>query len=121
MRCTRCTGSAPLSGSSSTSTGGSVTRAAATLARWRIPLLNPARRRSAARQHVDRVQGPLGGPRVAHAVEVGHVAHQLAGGQPGGDGLVLRHQGDAPVDARGRCGGRAPRPAPVPRSRRSAR
>ena len=47
-RCTRCTGSAPLRGSSSTSTGGSVTRAAATLARWRIPLLNPARRRSAA-------------------------------------------------------------------------
>ena len=48
MRRTRWTGSAPLSGSSSTSTGGSVTRAAATLARWRIPLLNPPRRRSAA-------------------------------------------------------------------------
>ncbi len=44
---TRWTGSAPLSGSSSTSTSGLVTRAAATLARWRMPLEKPPTLRSA--------------------------------------------------------------------------
>ena len=96
---TRCTGSAPLRGSSSTSTAGSVTRAAATLARCRIPLLNPARRRSAAgsmsTESSARVGGAVG---VGHPVQLGDVAHQLAGGQAGRDGLVLRDQGDAPVD-----------------------
>ena len=81
MRWARCTGSAPLRGSSRTSTAGSVTRAAATFVRWRMPLLKPPTRRSATSSSPTVVQRAVDGGRVVDAVEVGDVADQLAGGQ----------------------------------------
>ena len=78
MRRRRCTGSAPLSGSSSTSTSGFFTRAAATLLRWRMPLLNPSMLRSAAGS-ISTVRSAQSTTRaVREAVEVGHVGAELA-------------------------------------------
>ena len=99
MRCRRWIGSAPLSGSSSTSTVGSFTRAAATLDRWRIPLLNPSMLRSATARSSTTVEGRLDGPPVVvDAVEVGDVAAELAGSEPEGHGLVLGDEGEILVD-----------------------
>ena len=60
MRWTRWTGSAPFSGSSSTSTCGSQTSAAATLVRWRMPLLNVPTLPVGGVEHADRGERPLG-------------------------------------------------------------
>ena len=93
MRCSRCTGSAPFNGSSSTSTCGSHTSAAATFVRWRMPLLNvvdaAGRRRRASRPTRSAC---FGRAPVGDAVQVGDVAHELAGGEPGRHRFVLRHQ-----------------------------
>ena len=97
MRCRRCTGSAPFNGSSSTSTCGSVTSAAAILVRWRIPLLNPSTRRSAASSMATLGSAASGALAIGDAVEVGDVADELSSGEPGGHGLVLGHQRHARV------------------------
>ena len=81
MRRRRCTGSAPLSGSSSTSTSGFFTRAAATLLRWRMPLLKPSMLRSAAACISHGVERPVDDPAVGDAVQVGDVGAELAGRQ----------------------------------------
>ena len=60
MRCSRCTGSAPFRGSSSTSTCGSHTSAAATFVRWRMPLLKSSTDRSATSSMLDRLQRVVG-------------------------------------------------------------
>ena len=93
MRCTRCTGSAPFNGSSSTSTCGSVTSAAATLVRWRMPLLNAVDPPVGDVEHRDRRAARCRArSRSATPVEVGDVAHELPGGEPGRHRLVLGHQ-----------------------------
>ena len=114
IRCTRCTGSAPFSGSSSTSTCGSVTSAAATLVRWRMPLLKPSTRRSATSSRPTVSQRAVGRVAVGDAVQLGDVAHELPGGEPGRHGLVLGHQRHRARARCGRGGGRGRRRARVP-------
>ena len=92
MRCRRCTGSAPFNGSSSTSTCGSHTSAAATFVRWRMPLLNSSTPRSATSSISTDLQRVLGRAPVGDAVQVGDVAHELAGGEPARDRFVLGHE-----------------------------
>ena len=99
IKCARCTGSAPFRGSSSTSTLGSVTSAAATLVRWRIPLLNPPTPRSATSSMSTSANARSGAVRSVERVQVRHVADQLPGGEPGGHGLVLRHERHVRMDA----------------------
>ena len=71
---------------------GSVTSAAAILVRWRMPLLNVSTWRSADVEQLDGAQRAVGRVAVGDAVEVGDVAHELAGGEPAGHRLVLGHQ-----------------------------
>ena len=98
MRLARWTGSAPLSGSSRISTVGLETRAAATLARWRMPFGEAVHRPVGHVQEPDDGQPPVGGLPVGHRVEGGPVAGQVAGCEPAGNGLVLRHEPDVAVD-----------------------
>ena len=114
MRCRRCTGSAPFSGSSSTSTCGSHTSAAATFVRWRMPLLNVVDAAVGDVEHPDRLQRLLGRVAVGDAVEVGDVAHELARGEPGRHRFVLGHEREPAehlaIAARVAALDRAPRP-----------
>ena len=96
MRCTRCTGSAPFSGSSSTSTCGIAHERGRDLRALAHALAEgvdaAGRRRRASRPIAARVSGALA---VGDAVEVGDVAHELARGEPGR--APLRPRGPAPA------------------------
>ena len=98
MSTTRWTGSAPFSGSSRTSTDGSVTSAAATFARWRMPLLNPPNRRSATSSRPTAARLCSGASRSDTAMQVGGVVDELASGERLGHGLVLGYEGHEPLD-----------------------
>ena len=93
MRCTRCTGSAPFSGSSSTSTCGSHHERGGDLRALAHALAEAVdaagRRRRASRPIGSAVVGRVP---VGDAVEVGDVAHELAGGEPGRHRFVLGHE-----------------------------
>ena len=93
---------------------GSVTSAAAIFVRWRIPLLNPSTRRSATSSRSTVVQRPVGRVALGHPVQVGHVADELAGGEPAGHRFVLGHERHALRAPRGRGADRARRRAPRP-------
>ena len=58
-------------------------------------------------EEVDGREGPLGRGAVAHPVEGGGVAHQLAGREHGRGGVVLRDQGEGGLGLPLACGGRA--------------
>ena len=93
MRCSRCTGSAPFSGSSSTSTWGSHHERGRDL-RALAHALAERRRRGGRRRRASRptASALVGRAPVGDAVQVGDVAHELAGGEPGRHRFVLRHE-----------------------------
>ena len=99
ISCTRCTGSAPFSGSSSTSTAGPVHQRGGDLGALAHALAEAVDAPVGDVEQADRRQRGVGRAAVGDAVEVGDVADELAGRQRRRDGLVLRHEGHAPVDA----------------------
>ena len=107
IRCRRWMGSAPLRGSSSTSTTGSFTSAAATLERWRMPLLKPSMDRSATGRSSTVAEGPVDRGAVRDAVEVGHVLAQLARREADAGRPRPRARGPGPSTRSGPCAGRA--------------
>ena len=102
------------SGSSSTSTCGSVTSAAATFVRWRMPLLNPSTRRSATSSIPTVSSARSTARRVGDAVQVGDVADELAGGEHRRHRFVLRHQRERRWTSRSRARIAAERRVTVP-------
>ena len=95
----RCTGSRPLSGSSSSSSSGSCTSAWASLTRWRMPFEKPPTRRSAASSR-PTVASALGrrGLGVGDVAQPGHQLDQLARGQERPEAVAVVDDADAAVD-----------------------
>ena len=114
MRCTRCTGSAPFSGSSSTSTCGSRHERGGDLGALAHALAEVVDAPVGDVEHRDGPQRVLGRAPVGDAVQVGDVADELAGGEPGRHRFVLGHERHPAVDVADRGAGRGPRSRTVP-------
>ena len=109
MRATRCTGSAPFSGSSSTSTRGFGHERGGDLRPLAHALAEPV---DATVGDVEQADGRQGGVRraaIGDPAQVGAVAHELARREPGRHGLVLGHERQVAGARRGRGAGRGRR------------
>ena len=97
--CSRWRGSIPLNGSSSSRMRGSWTSAAASLARWRMPLEYVRIGRSAASvSSTVAIARSAARGRVGDALQVGVEERELATGQVAGHGLALGDEADLAVD-----------------------
>ena len=88
----RCTGSSPSVGSSSSTSCGSWAMAWASFTRWRWPVdMVPIGPEALLAQPdlPERVAGPAGGLAVGEAVDLGDVADEVVGGGVGRQGVVL--------------------------------
>ena len=97
--CSRWRGSIPLNGSSSSSTCGSCTSAAATRVRCRMPLeYVPIRRSCASVISTSSIARPGGGRRVGQLVQLRAGQHELVRGEEAVHRLALADQAEPAVD-----------------------